>query len=1099
MIPNNLPIIAQLINTKEVGKLRTKGTVEKKIDRNTYVIRFSKGSITVKTETSPLRLGAEVLVKGDGHTVTLQPIEREPHLTDSLQLSPGKSETTPPKSTQDLISALIQLKESVSRPSNTSNLIENLHHLKSAIAQSEISKGQSSKLVEQVQKVLNELTQNSHRSMAKLPDHFDAKVTQIIQQILHSLNKSELGVTLSKKVTEGIYAFKSEQAARQWMQSPTQMTNHASPQPTIESTTTYVPVISDGKENLVGTILTKDHATLLLNSMIHSGNKSPLWNVISAEELLHLVSQKGDISFETINSIDKILNLYTSNTPQQPASTVNQKELTHQLINILLNHENLIDSVKSILPTDPAHSIPETLEQTQFQHILQEIGISTSSQELLAQSVIDKPKADALAQIFKIMGYNLEHELTHSSDKVPFAKTIQEPHDSTKALLLALFSLTQESSHPQSIKKSIDELVALLYKNIEIARLLINGQAISQESTNVKDLISKLIGNLDTLHIQLKGISTILSDASAHTSPSNAISKDLQFNFSSIQSLVDDLSTSATKNQHSLSLVSNLYNDIKNDVLQSTIQSLISTTEPILTKSQGIVNELSLLALQSKPNIFTGIGEQTITAIKEMLKPHIASISQSLSSVNEALINNFPKTIGTTLTQYSDTIYTSLVNLREALTESINSIDTTSLPSQTSTLLSKLFQDVSQVLAQQEMTLSKDMQSLPNALQASQLVSHNRELPSQMSKISQTVLQQLDTLLNQSPISNSVSLQQTHKDEAKSFIQNILNTLSQSIKSSSSLIFTLLESSQETISQKFSQNLTEISHFTSAVIKNLESDCQRVLQDLMQKVSQVQSNTQETSSKETLATLVRTISNECSNAINRLFDHAIKEILASLDKHTHEATLTIEQLRERIDHILGNLKRDTDQTFRALFRQLDPSQYRLEKSSMLSLPQNMQEQIEATLNRFESLQLLAKPTQTAEGQQQLLSLPMKFGDTWATVNLTFLKKRSKNKKEGKAKEFNVRMHVAPSQCGPIHVHMHYHKKHKLSIQLACDNDVTIGWFTKNLAAIKNTLQEKGIPFVELAINKSQDNHDTHNIMQSVRHKGSSQSNIDLSG
>ena len=93
----------------------------------------------------------------------------------------------------------------------------------------------------------------------------------------------------------------------------------------------------------------------------------------------------------------------------------------------------------------------------------------------------------------------------------------------------------------------------------------------------------------------------------------------------------------------------------------------------------------------------------------------------------------------------------------------------------------------------------------------------------------------------------------------------------------------------------------------------------------------------------------------------------------------------------------------------------------------------LKQQVENALTRVESLQVLARQVSVTDGQQQVISLPMKIEGRWTDVVVKFLKKKDPGgKKEAQNRPVSVAIHVSPAQLGQIDVFMDYSGKKRFS-------------------------------------------------------------------
>ncbi len=127
----------------------------------------------------------------------------------------------------------------------------------------------------------------------------------------------------------------------------------------------------------------------------------------------------------------------------------------------------------------------------------------------------------------------------------------------------------------------------------------------------------------------------------------------------------------------------------------------------------------------------------------------------------------------------------------------------------------------------------------------------------------------------------------------------------------------------------------------------------------------------------------------------------------------------------------------------------------------ISLHTQLSHTIESSLGRLESLQLLARPQINSEGQQQMLALPMKIGNEWTEVNITFLKRqKSKKRKQKQSQHYSVSMNLSPKQIGSISIKMEYVQKKSLKISMTFETETTKNYFEKFNTEIRSVLKNR---------------------------------------
>lgn len=144
----------------------------------------------------------------------------------------------------------------------------------------------------------------------------------------------------------------------------------------------------------------------------------------------------------------------------------------------------------------------------------------------------------------------------------------------------------------------------------------------------------------------------------------------------------------------------------------------------------------------------------------------------------------------------------------------------------------------------------------------------------------------------------------------------------------------------------------------------------------------------------------------------------------------------------------------------------------------ISLHTQLSHTIESSLGRLESLQLLARPQINSEGQQQMLALPMKIGNEWTEVNITFLKRqKSKKRKQKQSQHYSVSMNLSPKQIGSISIKMEYVQKKSLKISMTFETETTKNYFEKFNTEIRSVLKNLGFSMYSLDFRRKKNDSD----------------------
>ncbi len=135
-------------------------------------------------------------------------------------------------------------------------------------------------------------------------------------------------------------------------------------------------------------------------------------------------------------------------------------------------------------------------------------------------------------------------------------------------------------------------------------------------------------------------------------------------------------------------------------------------------------------------------------------------------------------------------------------------------------------------------------------------------------------------------------------------------------------------------------------------------------------------------------------------------------------------------------------------------------------------PQAIARSLGTALDRLESLQLLARQVPTTQGTQQIIALPIKFGDAWTEINVRFLHKKKKHSAGRKKQQTTVAVDVAPPVLGSIHATMNYRPAQGLQLSIAFERNGTRKWFVNNREAFHEALLQCGIPSVRVELQQA---------------------------
>ncbi|MBD3321308.1 MAG: hypothetical protein GF350_09465 [Chitinivibrionales bacterium] len=171
----------------------------------------------------------------------------------------------------------------------------------------------------------------------------------------------------------------------------------------------------------------------------------------------------------------------------------------------------------------------------------------------------------------------------------------------------------------------------------------------------------------------------------------------------------------------------------------------------------------------------------------------------------------------------------------------------------------------------------------------------------------------------------------------------------------------------------------------------------------------------------------------------------------------HTATNRLQEMNSSLQRLSGEM-----------MRQLESSLQGGRENAQERLPLEMfRQNIETALNRFEALQMLARPVATAEGEQQVLAVPMKIQGEWTDVRIMFVKRGPAGKKKASRKNYSVVINTSPSFLGEINAKIDYTPKKSFRLRLEIENDSTREWFSKNSDPLTGAFQSLGFSFVQI--------------------------------
>jgi hypothetical protein len=278
---------------------------------------------------------------------------------------------------------------------------------------------------------------------------------------------------------------------------------------------------------------------------------------------------------------------------------------------------------------------------------------------------------------------------------------------------------------------------------------------------------------------------------------------------------------------------------------------------------------------------------------------------------------------------------------------------------------------------------------------------------------------------------------------------------------------------QFTFQKQFSEQVSNGSHSEDSTISESTSkEIKKVFANSINTLQTIQNLIRNTSETDTLTkdqigkidTLIQML---------RKTNNASESFFIDLQKHFSELINNLSS-RTGADSIETNLAKVHSDVTQLTAEKTPASQYEY----LSSIQSTLRQTIESSLGRLESLQLLARQIPVADGQQQMLALPMRIGDEWTEVNISFLKRKNSSKKKNpQVSTFSVSLNLAPKHLGPIAVKMEYVQKKSLKIAMNFELESTKNYFQKFSEEIKNALRSYGLPLFSIDITRKKDKSD----------------------
>lgn len=1198
MITTTAQIIAQISDPKQAEKLRGKGVVEKKLDDTTYLIRFSSGKIKVKVTSGTLAPDTIVQVKSRGGKIILQPVPATESQVDRIVLTGTKQEVAVNKAVYELLSIITDSTEGKGGGQTGPDYASIIKKLATFL--------QDNQHIQDLSKDIQALAKKVILFSSKIPESPDKQAVQEMKALVQSFQQKLIelcfqqqnSIKLTTPVEQGFIYFSNKEEAIEWL---------VKTQPHIDKNALDSIVPSKSEPVIIRTINTGDGTSIaiamnekegaqVLDTYIHNEGKNPLWETLPPDLLLSILESKGSITIETIESIDKILQLYTnSSQPRQIQPEDIAKPVMQQWIALMIDNDPAMQTISSYAPAHSAGDIAYMVEHEITKSLPKSAFISEIIKEVLTNTINnpDIPKTEIISNAFDKMGYNLEHELARVASSGSAEN--KDVSDNVKAALLSLMLQTMpqgespSSSHiPAGINgvqkpvyvipqfQAIDIMIQNLIEviNADLEKIIVeqNKQEAPQSEKTVYETIQtlkKITGDFiqqlsegnqrlfELLNVEYQSKPAAESQAAApqveiteFTSQLSGLLKNLteavkgeiteylssqqhvkeetgQIDRIEIEKLLNTLLQFVEKQKQEIQHYNDLLRDVVSIEAKQLVNTLIGKTSDIITRIAEQLEAL-LKSITNRQNIPLNMIESQNAAIKQITEDKINSFFRPLDNLLNALgatLKPIQTGHGSTsqIQALTDNIYKAIVDSRSSMTDEIAALSQDIIKNVESrkgysighinAAIKRLIDIVNSLNNKLSPLLTAEKAPIENAFR--DILQHfntasahwSKESTAALSNMEQhfaNIVQELKESFSQS-IMQQVSAQKDSKGQLDSFVSKILqgsiSETADSVKQLASQISNHFKSprfsSLGNLQQQLQSTFKAVESSLKSMMINLRNTISGGEEKFINSIHELQKGE---SSQATASKNIQSIANRLSYDISRILDNTLKEMMTLLEKMAKEVEKNPEHLLRQLNNTVIQTKQEIDQLIKTINRQIVNLSSRAERAFDTTLPDGIRRQVETALSQLETLQLLAKPTPTSEGQQQILSLPMKIGDEWTDVNILLIKKRDKSKSKISSDKFAVRMYVSPSQCGPIIVNMDYHVKHKLTVRIEFEKNDARNWFNKYKEQLIAALRENGMSLVALSLESAPRKEPAKKIERPALPviKGKRQSKIDIS-
>ncbi len=198
---------------------------------------------------------------------------------------------------------------------------------------------------------------------------------------------------------------------------------------------------------------------------------------------------------------------------------------------------------------------------------------------------------------------------------------------------------------------------------------------------------------------------------------------------------------------------------------------------------------------------------------------------------------------------------------------------------------------------------------------------------------------------------------------------------------------------------------------------------------------------------------------------------------------TEKSTAMHVRLRMQVEGILHGISEQAMQMKKTISEQVDRFAFQLSRAEGRAVqntaqqnvnvpPEASRQQIEAIVQRIETMQITAKTAVAGDARQQVFMVPMKIDGQWNDVIVQFIRNDKQGKKGKKPAIVSVMLNVAPAFIGEITAYIDYRCADDCSIRMCFERDSTLSWFERNKTPLIDALGKLGFRALRLNMQKN---------------------------